>query len=290
MGLQNYLEKCSCKICGLEFENKRILANHVRWKHKDQTEFLKRLPLILDGVSNKNWEKRKGKIIKIDCKCKRCETVFKVKRRILSTRKKPIFCSQACSLLYLVENRKPETNIKISKKLKGRRIGGIIKTFEIRNCECCKIEFQIEPYKRKRFCSLSCSIRFRNKKFNDLKHEKLNYRSKCSFKFALNEYPNEFDFSLIEKHGWYKAKNNGDNLGGISRDHMYSISDGFKNNIDPNILSHPANCELKIHSKNISKGYKSSITLENLMIRISNWNEKYGQVAERLGIPLQKVV
>lgn len=97
------------------------------------------------------------------------------------------------------------------------------------------------------------------------------YKQLCEFKFNLRDFPNKFDFTLIEKYGWYKAKNRGDNPNGVNRDHMYSIKDGFLNNIDPSIISHPANCELLIHQDNIKKRSKSSITLDTLLKRIDNW-------------------
>ena len=80
--------------------------------------------------------------------------------------------------------------------------------------------------------------------------------------FSLDAYPEEFDFSLIEKYGWYKAKNNGDNPNGVSRDHMFSVKDGFLNKIDPKIISHPANCRLVLQRENAKKRNKSCITLE----------------------------
>ena len=91
----------------------------------------------------------------------------------------------------------------------------------------------------------------------------------------MNTYPNEFDFSLIEKNGWYKAKNHGDNLNGVSRDHMYSIMEGFRNNIDPDIISHPANCKLLLHNDNVSKSDNCSITIDELKKRINEWENKY---------------
>jgi hypothetical protein len=97
------------------------------------------------------------------------------------------------------------------------------------------------------------------------------YRQLCEFKFSLKDYKDKFDFKLIEQFGWYKAKNRGDNLGGVSRDHMYSVSDGFKNNIDPKFISHPANCSLVLQTDNSKKKGKSSITLEELIERINNW-------------------
>ena len=99
------------------------------------------------------------------------------------------------------------------------------------------------------------------------------YRQLCAFSFSLNEYPNKFDFSLIGKHGWYKAKNRGDNLGGVSRDHMYSVKDGYVNNIEVEIIKHPANCVLMIHNENSKKNHNSSITLEELYKRIKEWNK-----------------
>ena len=64
-------------------------------------------------------------------------------------------------------------------------------------------------------------------------------------------------------------------MGGVSRDHIYSVNEGFKNKVDPKIISHPANCRLMVHSENISKNKKSDITIEELLIKIDNWNKKY---------------
>ena len=80
---------------------------------------------------------------------------------------------------------------------------------------------------------------------------------------------------MIKQYGWYKAKNHGNNLNGVSRDHMYSVKDGFINNVDPKIISHPANCRLLCHSKNASKGAGSCISLDELLCRIEKWNKKY---------------
>ena len=108
---------------------------------------------------------------------------------------------------------------------------------------------------------------------------KIEYRKACKFNFSLNEYPNEFNFQLIEEYGWYKAKNRGDNPNGVSRDHRYSISEGFKNNVDPYYIRHPANCKLMNHSINNKKDRKSSITLDELKNRVKEWDNKYGPLA-----------
>lgn len=90
----------------------------------------------------------------------------------------------------------------------------------------------------------------------------------CQFKFNVYDFPTYFDISLIEKFGWYKASNRGNNLNGISRDHLLSIADGFKNKIDPFFMSHPANCCLMQHKENAKKNKRSSITFEELASKI----------------------
>jgi hypothetical protein len=103
----------------------------------------------------------------------------------------------------------------------------------------------------------------------------VNYRAECAFKFNLSDYPDEFDFTLIESYGWYKPKNRGNNLTGISRDHAVSVRYGFDNNLPAVHLSHPANCVLMQHGKNVSKGKNITISYEELLKRIDSWDRKY---------------
>jgi hypothetical protein len=51
----------------------------------------------------------------------------------------------------------------------------------------------------------------------------------------------------------------------------YSVKDGFINKVDINIIKHPANCQLLIHKENNIKNSKSSITLDELLLKIKNW-------------------
>lgn len=101
------------------------------------------------------------------------------------------------------------------------------------------------------------------------------YRLECRFKFALSDFPEEFDFALIEQHGWYRAKNRGDNQQGVSRDHAVSVRFGFDNNIPASHIAHPANCVLMQHHLNASKGRKNLFSYDELLERIHRWNEKY---------------
>lgn len=101
------------------------------------------------------------------------------------------------------------------------------------------------------------------------------YANSCRFRFSLNNYPDEFNFDLVKKYGWYRATNHGGNGEGVSRDHMISIKWGWINHISPEIISHPANCQLLMHKDNKGKGISCSLTLEQLEEKILLWNKKY---------------
>lgn len=71
-------------------------------------------------------------------------------------------------------------------------------------------------------------------------------------------------------------------MNGVSRDHIYSRNKGFENLIDPYIISHPANCKLLRHNDNISKHDKCGISFEELVEKIKNWNNKYGEYPNKI--------
>jgi len=98
------------------------------------------------------------------------------------------------------------------------------------------------------------------------------YKNDCIFRFALNDYPTRFDFDLIKTHGWYKAKNRGDNPTGVSRDHIISIKYGWLNDIPANVIAHPANCQLVQQCINNKKKTECWITIDELMTRIEQWD------------------
>ena len=120
-----------------------------------------------------------------------------------------------------------------------------------------------------------------------IKTLKQQYYSDARFRFNVYHYPLEFDLTLIEKHGWYtcpglKRKSKNKNINGVSRDHIISVSYGFANNIDPKIISHPANCRIVSHSENKKKGINCDFTLEQLLEKIKIWDQKYTE--RRIGL------
>jgi hypothetical protein len=190
-------------------------------------------------------------------------------------------CSKLCANRIshsFVDNKKLSKTMRekfIRGEIKIPSREGLVSVDEVKPkvCPFCKTEFRAKT----KYCSRECVREMRRAHLPE--YEK--YKRECRFQFGIKNYPQEFDFSLIEKYGWYKPKNHGNNLGGVSRDHIMSVKWGFENKIDPKYIRHPANCQLLIHSDNISKGKKQSITLDILLERIRVWDSKYsfGRVA-----------
>ena len=70
------------------------------------------------------------------------------------------------------------------------------------------------------------------------------------------------------------------NKNGLVRDHMFSRRKGFKDKIFPEILRHPANCQLISQLDNFNKGKSKSredcvISLEQLFEKIESWPLEY---------------
>lgn len=160
---------------------------------------------------------------------------------------------------------------KISSSIKEKISAAPTKPKLPKKCSNCKGEYYGK--KISKFCSIRCSNMFKTQPESK---NLSNYRKLCKFRFNIFDYEDEFDLELIREFGLYKPSNRGNNLEGVSRDHMVSVKFGFINDIDPNIISHPANCQLMKHSANVSKNSKCSISIDDLMSRIEAWVVKYG--------------
>lgn len=249
-----------CEKCGEVFDNAKIKANHIRWKHKDQTAYIQNSKLRGIEISDKIH----GKKIKESVKCSHtnCKNIINVEYRE-GKKKDKYFCSIKCANSR--GKRSDETKRKISESLR--------KEAKVFTCTCKMCESVFQHNKIKMFCNTNCYKQFKRKNKTELQ----NYRSEATFNFNIFDYPNEFDLDLIKEYGFYSAANRGGNLNGISRDHMYSCKMGLINNVDPAIIRHPANCKLMRHNDNVSKNSECSITLEELLKRIDKWNSIYGE-------------
>lgn len=243
------MKKNKCKYCNTEILAKSMGAHVLSCKNNP-----KYIEFILKRKETKLLKRgQKQKDTLISKICPKCGITFN---------KNTKFCSRSCGNSHIFSLERKEKLKKAQNKNK--------KLFK---CKYCHSEyFQIK--KSRGFCSDKCSKNYYKEKKLIVKRS---FRHQCRFKFDVFDYPNEFDLSLIEKFGFYRPINakNGANLNGVSLDHILSISDASKNNIDPKIIGHPANCKLMIHNQNISKGKKSLITLSELEDRILIWNIKY---------------
>ena len=188
---------------------------------------------------------------KKDYCCTECGKTF---TDLISNSRK--FCSNKCSNSFNNVGRihRQETKDKISQKLKDKIIVGKLK--KERCCNICKNQIVV---KYKRICD-NCKYSFYYV-----------YKPKCEFDFNVYDYPDNFNIELVKKYGWYSPTNKGNNLDGVSRDHMYSVKDGFINKVNPEVIKHPANCQLLKHTDNSIKNTKSVITLDELYKRIDGW-------------------
>lgn len=246
-----------CKYCDQKFENAagRWFSNHVRWCDKNpkssNTENIKL-------ANKKGFDNRLGKITEFNVICNKCGNNFIVnEREKLFPEKAIYYCNRSCA------------NSRIHSNATKNKIGQALSDpSEVRVCLKCNKSFEVKIHSKKRFCSSNCARQSKRSS-----NEFLNYRNDCKFLFNVWHHPDKFDLELIRKHGWYKAKNRGDNLNGVSRDHMISVMYGWENGVDPKIISHPANCKLMIHTENISKNKKCSLLLEELIKRIEEWDK-----------------
>lgn len=113
------------------------------------------------------------------------------------------------------------------------------------------------------FCSKNCKI-----------ESNLFCKRTCS----LQDTPEYIKYSKeVWKYTYYSVKENRDKIRNIDLrslkyhlDHKYSVSEGYKNEVDPKIVGHWKNFEILSQFDNISKHGRCSITLEELLEEIKN--------------------
>lgn len=212
-----------CKYCNTERPSKamgvHVLTCRSNPKHAEYKEKRKR---------SKQIEYDDFKVI-----CHNCETIFLVNEPIEKFPKKDkYFCGKFCA---------SSNNGKIKKNKQFRK-----KTDKVTSCAKCNKEM---VNIRRKYCSDEC-MKLSRKNINR------SYRHLCRFRFEVTDFPEEFDLKMIAEHGWYAPTNSikrAPNINGVSKDHKFSVSDGEKYSISPDIIGHPANCQILINSDNISK-------------------------------------
>lgn len=180
-----------CHQTFLDIEGK-VFANHVRWCPENKANGDKGSAKTSHGLKEFH-ENRLGKLTDVVIQCKHCKSNFFAKIREKKVLQKTNdFCSIACAN----RHRGPKTEKQkqaIREKLSKPRVPRIT-----RLCKICEKEFETTENCKKTFCSRSCGARSRC--LQD-KTPLKDYRKKATFNFNLADFPNEFDFSLVEQFG-----------------------------------------------------------------------------------------
>lgn len=82
---------------------------------------------------------------------------------------------------------------------------------------------------------------------------------------------NSKQLKLLKENGVFNCRTN---TKGVVRDHIYGRMNGFNNKVFPEILRHPCNCRILMHSNNVSKRSKnndSDFTIEELCVKIEQY-------------------
>lgn len=269
-----------CKNCGTDIDDKRVYCslkcrNVYVNKHRDYSK-----------MKNTFEEKHKESIDNYYLNPKTCKNCGKI---IEYENKQKTFCDQSCAAKF---NNKKRKGLKYNLSEDGKNVlieSAYKNLLKIDNPEKYGLE-RLEYYKEPNKCincgsilefrfryKIYCCIECKKEYFINLKNDIELYKLCSKFKFNLSDYEDNFDFDLIKKFGWYKAKNHGNNINGVSRDHMFSINEGFKQLINPLLIAHPANCKLIKNTNNQKKRTKCSITLNELLENIENFEKKYGK-------------
>lgn len=99
----------------------------------------------------------------------------------------------------------------------------------------------------------------------------------------------EDGLTLLNEYGIFNSKSN---TGGVVRDHIVGRKYGFEHRVFPEIIRHPANCNIILHRDNVSKGQKgkgrpdTDMSIENLFSEIRNFSgewKEHEKVIELIG-------
>jgi hypothetical protein len=257
MTVNNQSTLCSCIYCR-EVKSSKGIFTHVDRTHLHLTKYSSGFNGKYAELSAKHRSKIEQYLL-TPARCKECNKPLEFNK------KSNKFCSASCAAKFS-NARKDYTTFKPGPAKSKQLVS--------KCCPQCGVLF--ETYKQnKTFCGRKCAILHKNAPLRANRTAWQNYRADCQFRFSLKDYPNEFNFSLLEEYGWYKAANRGNNLSGVSRDHMVSCRYGFDNNLPVEHIQHPANCCLLVHKENVSKNKSNSISYEELLHKIKEWDKKY---------------
>lgn len=90
------------------------------------------------------------------------------------------------------------------------------------------------------------------------------------YELAMRRATSKFDLTVLEN---YHLRGQCGTEGAFNIDHRFSVYDGFKNGVLPEIVGHICNLEMKPWQSNLSKWKRSDITLDELLEAIRQYEK-----------------
>lgn len=298
MSNDNYLSPlCSCVICKKVKSAKGIHSHY----HLSHTEAGKERNYIAGNNggdasktlhTSKNAE-RETEYNKTPNACTGCASPLPFIKRNNK------YCSHNCKAKHTNAARKSNgyTVTKETKTKIANTLTKYCKIFYCKKCnslhstkinakECCKTKYtDVVDFSKIYICKCkSCSISFANRRklqyCNKCREFSSNKRSEYAFNFNIFEYPELFDLEQLTTVGFYgpNGKSGRWNPNGLSRDHRISIDCAIKNKYNTYYITHPLNCDLIPHTENNKKKTKSSITYDELVLQVAEYDSMVGVV------------
>ena len=111
-----------CTVCGQKFENRNLMANHVRWTHKEK-KFSDEGYANIKKTAFKQVNKRKSELrgigITVFRPCPKCKLIFRVDGSSKRMSRMKRFCSQKCANSHGPDSYTPEVREKLRKSAKA---------------------------------------------------------------------------------------------------------------------------------------------------------------------------
>ena len=262
--MSKFLLQCSCIICKKEYSVKGIHSHYITAHTVEGNTRIKQAGLKGCNKGGQSYANnmavtQKEKIKEYDSNpsyCKHCNKIIPYENS------QNVFCNRSCSASFSNLNRTyTKKKIKQLRPTKQQLYNLLVDGpySKLIRCECkhCNI---IKLYRQaQRYC-------------NNCKHlYSHDGRAKFWFTFNVFHYPGLFDLSLITTYGF---RNNITNPNGITRDHKVSVNDAIRNNYDPYYIKHPMNCQLMFFDENNKKKTNSSITYDELVRLVDDYDDK----------------
>ena len=274
--------KCSCIVCRRQFSILGFPSHYSTVHTEEGKEKIKNAAKKGGNTFKQTMKKitsaKKEKYIKTPKHCLCCGKIIPYEKRANS------FCNNSCVATHTNKSTKckPWDN---ERKLKNKlRISSLNKNKSKRD----QIEIIKIAYKNPEgdFCKIFyCNCRHCSSKFisnigkwycnNCEELYSHNGRAKYWFTFNIFNYPDLFDLDWLKQIGFRDSKLNPN---GLTRDHKISVNATIKNQYDPYYIKHPLNCELMLFQDNNKKKTNCSITYDELIKLVDEYEIMVGGV------------